>query len=120
MSESLFLTELQAKACNFIKKETLAQVLSCEFCEISKNTFCYRTPLVAASEYKRFYRFYDHSLVLLIHLYFSFVSYYVFTYMNDATLEAKELQNQQANKNILSKTPETNLKLQLKGTLMQI
>ena len=29
---------LQA-ACNFIKKETLAQVFSCEFCEISKNTF---------------------------------------------------------------------------------
>ena len=27
------------KACNFIKKETLAQVFSCEFCEISKNTF---------------------------------------------------------------------------------
>ena len=24
--------------CNFIKKETLAQVFSCEFCEISKNT----------------------------------------------------------------------------------
>ena len=35
--------------CNFIKKETLAQVLFCEFCEIFKNTFCYRTPLVAAS-----------------------------------------------------------------------
>ena len=33
----------------FIKKETLAQVFSCEFCEISKNTFFYRTPLVAAS-----------------------------------------------------------------------
>ena len=27
------------KACNFIKKETLAQVFSCEFCEISKNKF---------------------------------------------------------------------------------
>ena len=26
-------------ACNFIKKETLAQVFSCEFLEISKNTF---------------------------------------------------------------------------------
>ena len=26
-------------ACNFIKKETLAQVFSQEFCEISKNTF---------------------------------------------------------------------------------
>ena len=37
------------QACNFIKKETLAQVFSCEFFEISKNTFSYRTPLVAAS-----------------------------------------------------------------------
>ena len=26
------------EACNFIKKETLAQLFSCEFCEISKNT----------------------------------------------------------------------------------
>ena len=26
-------------ACNFIKKETLAQVFSCEFCGISKNIF---------------------------------------------------------------------------------
>ena len=34
---------------NFIKKETLAQVFSCEFCEIFKNTFYYRTPPVAAS-----------------------------------------------------------------------
>ena len=34
-----FLIELQAEACNFIKKETLAQVFSCEFCEISRNTF---------------------------------------------------------------------------------
>ena len=27
------------QACNFIKKETLAQMFSCEFCGISKNTF---------------------------------------------------------------------------------
>ena len=33
------------------KKETLAQVFSCEFYEISKNTFFYRTLPVAASEY---------------------------------------------------------------------
>ena len=32
------------KACNFIKKESLAQVFSCEFCRISKNTFFNRTP----------------------------------------------------------------------------
>ena len=38
------------RACNFIKKETLAQVFSCEFFEVSKNTFSYRTPLVATSK----------------------------------------------------------------------
>ena len=27
------------KACNFIKKDTLTQVFSCEFCKIFKNTF---------------------------------------------------------------------------------
>ena len=37
------------EVCNFIKKETLAEVFSCEFCKICKNTFYYRTPLVAAS-----------------------------------------------------------------------
>ena len=34
---------------NFIKKETLAQVLFCEFCEISKNTFLHRAPQAAVS-----------------------------------------------------------------------
>ena len=34
-----FLIKLLTDAFNFIKKETLAQVFSCEFCEISKNTF---------------------------------------------------------------------------------
>ena len=36
-----FLIKLQALDC---KKESLAQVFSCEFREISKNTFFYRTP----------------------------------------------------------------------------
>ena len=45
-----FLIKLQAEPCNFIKKETLAQVFSCEFCDISKNTFSYLTPPVTASE----------------------------------------------------------------------
>ena len=44
-----FLMELQAQACNFIIKDTLAQVFSCKFCEHFKNTFSYRTILVAAS-----------------------------------------------------------------------
>ena len=41
-------TKFQAR--NFIKKETLAQVFSCEFCKISENIFPYRTPSVTASE----------------------------------------------------------------------
>ena len=49
MPES-FLINLQAEACNFIEKETLEEVFSRKFCEISKNTFSYRTPPVAASE----------------------------------------------------------------------
>ena len=35
---------------NFTKKETLAQVFSCDLYEISKNTFSYKTPPVAASD----------------------------------------------------------------------
>ena len=31
--------KIELETCNFIKKESLAQVFSCESCEISKNTF---------------------------------------------------------------------------------
>ena len=34
-----FLIKLQAETCIFIKKETVTQVFSCEFCEIFKNIF---------------------------------------------------------------------------------
>ena len=37
------------EACNFIKKENLAQVFSCEFCEISKNIFFKEHPWTNAS-----------------------------------------------------------------------
>ena len=50
MCQSLF----RPQAWNLIKKETLAQVFSCEFSEIPKNTFFHRTPLVAASESNRY------------------------------------------------------------------
>ena len=57
LSQSFFFNKVaglscRPKACNFIKKETLAEVFSCEFYEISKNTFFYRTPLVTASAVK--------------------------------------------------------------------
>ena len=44
----------QEKTCArvfFLLKKRLVQVLSSEFCDISKNTFSYRTPPVAASKY---------------------------------------------------------------------
>ena len=37
--ETLLKKGLWPRTCNFIKKDSLVQVFSCEFCEISKNTF---------------------------------------------------------------------------------
>ena len=48
LCRSLFFNKVAG--LRLIKRQTLAQVFSCEFCEISKNIFSYRTPLVAASE----------------------------------------------------------------------
>ena len=39
-----------SNTCKFIKKETLTQVFSCKFCKLFKNTFLYRTNLVAPSD----------------------------------------------------------------------
>ena len=39
MYQSLYLNKVAGGACNLIKKKVLAQMFSCEFCEVSKNTF---------------------------------------------------------------------------------
>ena len=39
MAESLFQQSYRPQPCNFIEKESLAGVFSCEFCEISKSTY---------------------------------------------------------------------------------
>ena len=44
-----FLIKLQVLACNFIKKEILAQAFSCEICEISKDNFFTEHPWTTAS-----------------------------------------------------------------------
>ena len=44
-----FFLSCRPQPCNFIKKENLTQVFSCEFREISKITFFHRKPLVAPS-----------------------------------------------------------------------
>ena len=43
------------QACNFIKKETPTQVLSCEFCENFENTFLKKHLRVTASVYSNFW-----------------------------------------------------------------
>ena len=46
---SFLMKSYRPEACKFVKKETPTQVLSFEFCEVFKNTFFCKTPLVAAS-----------------------------------------------------------------------
>ena len=53
LCQSLF---FKPQACNFIKKETLAQVFSCEFCETSKNTFFTEHLWATASECLQYVR----------------------------------------------------------------
>ena len=51
LCQSLFFNKV-SEACNFIKEEKLAQVFSCEFCEISKNIFFTEHLWTTASEDK--------------------------------------------------------------------
>ena len=65
------------QACNFIKKETLRQVFSCEFCEISEHTFFTKHLRATASVLKKslmkhfiscavMINFLKHNLVLML------------------------------------------------------
>ena len=50
LCRSFFLNKVADLRPATLLKRTVAQVFSCEFCEIYKNTFFHKTPLVAASE----------------------------------------------------------------------
>ena len=54
LCQSLFFNKVAG--CNFVKKETLAQVFSYEFCEISWNTFLTEHLWVTASEWRRYFK----------------------------------------------------------------
>ena len=52
---SLFFNKIAGlKGCNFNKKETQAQVFSCEFCKIFKNTYFKEHLRTAASKFTTF------------------------------------------------------------------
>ena len=40
---------VESQRLQLYNKETPTRMFSCEYCEIFKNSFCYRTPPVAAS-----------------------------------------------------------------------
>ena len=98
LCQSLFFNKvsgLKPQACNFIKKETLAQVFFCEFCEISKNTFSCRRPLVAASAFsmnaRKSFVLNLKSLCLSFHLLsFLFIKPYSLNHFNRAQTFFKE------------------------------
>ena len=50
LCQSLFFNKIAGKTCSFIKKETLAQVFSCEFCKISEKSFFAELLRMTASE----------------------------------------------------------------------
>ena len=54
LCQSPFFNKVAGLRPETLLKKTLAQVLSCEFCEIPKNTFSYKTPSVAASAQQTF------------------------------------------------------------------
>ena len=68
--------ENSASACNFIKKETLAQVFFYEFWEISKNTFSYRTPPMAASRVTGL-EFYGYFIIIVIIIIIIFIIIFI-------------------------------------------
>ena len=47
--QSFFYNEIEAEACNLLKKGTVAQIFSCEFWDIFKNSILYTTHSMAAS-----------------------------------------------------------------------
>ena len=53
---------------SFLLKKRLAQVFSCEFCEIFKNTFFYRTPQVAVSAQVVFGKCWEWKLIFFEYL----------------------------------------------------
>ena len=63
MCQSLFFNKVAGlkpvpEACNFSKNETMQQMFSCEFFEISKNSFSYRThPVAASAKWISYFRF---------------------------------------------------------------
>ena len=65
LCQSLFLNKVAGhRPATLLKKETLAEVFSCDFCKI----FCYRTPLVAASAITESFIFFSFFSCLVFNL----------------------------------------------------
>ena len=87
-STRVFFNKVAGLACNFIEKETWAQEFSCEFCEMSKYIFSYRTSPVAASDlgYKWVQFFVDWIFLALTYIKIYFIIYFNSNYLLDWTM----------------------------------
>ena len=95
-----------------IKKETLAQVFSSEFCEISKNTFFNRTPPMAASGYATDITIFFNIQLSLAHVYLFdlitiIISYHIIRNIIGIIYSAKKIKNQMALREIFLNEPLT-------------
>ena len=66
------LLKLEASACNFIKKDSLAQVFSCEFCEIFLDTFFTEHLWAIASMYGKIFPL---QKVIFVFLFFNLIAF---------------------------------------------
>ena len=79
--QSLYFNKVAGlRPVTLLKIETLAQVFSFEFCEISKKTFSYRTPSVAASGYDLHQPLYYSPV-----FFFTFVSGIIISFMTSGS-----------------------------------
>ena len=74
LRQSLFFNKVADQVCNFIKKEPLAQVLSCEFSQISKNIF-----------------FTEHLRAIQLCSNTSFLSYFLFIFAENTNIKPRFL-----------------------------
>ena len=61
----------------FYKKETPTQVFRCGYCDIFKNSFFYRTPPVAASDYLIIYNQYILDTYISVYKYIQAVTAWI-------------------------------------------
>ena len=84
VAEYLFNKVAGMKVCIFIKKETPAQLFSCEYCEIFKNNFFYKTPPVHHTFPKLYVMIELFGRLWVQNWHFSYFLYHSFVFLHNS------------------------------------